>query len=121
VQVGILTQTSPGPLELLEYLPPDITIKPGDTILWKSETPHSVTFGSSGEDLPPGHPTDIPAAKPSDMYDGASFYHSGVFNLGPPGQAPTSFELTFPDAGTFSYICVLHWNVGHVGTVSVQQ
>ena len=121
VQVGALTQTSTGPLELLEYLPPEITIKAGDTILWTADTPHSVTFGSAGEDLPPGPPTAIAAAKPSDVYDGAGFYHSGVFNLGPPGQAPTSFELTFPSAGSFSYLCVLHWDIGHMGTVIVQQ
>ena len=120
VPVGGFTETSVGPLELLEYYPSVITIKAGDTVRWSADEPHSVTFVPEGQELPPGPPTAIPAAKPSDEYDPSLLYHSGVFNLGPPGQAPTSFEVTFETPGAYPYLCVLHWDVGHVGTIVVE-
>ena len=46
------------------------------------------------------------AADDGDTYDGTSLYNSASW-LRAPGS-PTSFELTFPDAGSFNYICALH-------------
>jgi plastocyanin len=117
VPVGALTNSPTGPLELLEYFPSDVEIKAGDTVRWTAKTPHSVTL-LSGQELPTGEPTRIPPARPPDKYDGQSLYHSGIFALGP--QAPAEFELTFPEAGTFPYICVLHVPLGHRGTITVQ-
>jgi plastocyanin len=34
-------------------------------------------------------------------------------------QVPTSFDLTFAESGTYPYRRVLHWDLGHVGTVKV--
>ncbi len=120
VPTGGFTLTPAGPLQLMEYYPTEITVNAGDTLQWSADEPHSVTFLPEGQELPPGPPTAIPAAKPADEYDPSQFYHSGVFNLGPPGQAPTSFEMTFPEPGNYPYLCVLHWDVGHMGTVIVK-
>ena len=120
VPVCAFQLTDSGPLELLEYFPPEVTINAGDTIRWSASNAHSVTFVPEGEGIPPGNPTAIAAAKPGDEYDPGNFYHSGVFTLGPPGVAPTSFELTFPAPGSYPYLCVLHWEVGHTGTVVVE-
>jgi plastocyanin len=67
---------------------------------------------------PSGDPVEIPADKPSDSYTGQGFYHSGAFATGP--DAPTEFQLTFPQPGTFSYTCALHGHIGHNGVVIVE-
>jgi len=33
--------------------------------------------------------------------------------------SPSGFTLTFPTAGTFSYVCLDHQDTGHVGTIQV--
>ena len=117
VPVGALTQSPTGPLELLQYFPPALTISSGDTVRWSASTPHSVTFVTE-TGVPRGNPTTIPEEKPSDEYDGTSFYHSGVLALSP--VSPTEFTLTFSEPGSYPYLCVLHWDIGHIGTIIVQ-
>lgn len=120
VPVGALTNSPIGPLELTEYYPAELKIKAGDAVLWKAAAPHSVTF-LSGEALPVpegGDPALIPAARPSDTYTGQGFYHSGTFALGP--GAPTEFQLTFTQPGTYEYTCALHGPIGHNGMVIVE-
>ncbi len=120
VQVGSVVRAPTGYLELLEYFPPTVRIRAGDTIRWKANSPHTVTF------LPPGQapfdPFETPVTKPSQAYDPSRVYHSGVLGLtdfiGP--EAPSEFELTFPNPGTFPYLCLLHGPLGHVGTVVVE-
>jgi plastocyanin len=120
VPVGALANTPVGPLEILEYFPSELKIKAGDTVRWTADVPHTVTFLSGQElPLPPsGEPAEIPAAKPSDSYTGQGFYHSGALALGP--SAPTEFQLTFPQPGTFPYTCALHGRIGHNGVVIVE-
>lgn len=116
VITGPLIPMPTGYLQLKEYFPRDIQIKKGDSIKWVFETGHSVTF------LPPGEKLASPAppyTKPSPEYDGKSLYTSAV----PPrtGQGNPIFELKFPTAGNFPYLCQLHWErLGHIGTVLVQ-
>lgn len=114
VPVGATKVAPTGYLELLEYFPPEVKIKAGDTVRWVAETPHSVTFGQVQ-----GDPTQAPAAKPSESYDGKSLYHSGIFAFGGP-TAPKQFELKFGNAGSFNYACALHGDLGHKGKVIVE-
>jgi hypothetical protein len=74
-----------------------------------------VTFPATGQDPATIDPFTA-AATTSSVYDGTSFYNSGVFAF---GGAPTSYELTFPTAGSFGYICALHWPLGQTGTIVV--
>lgn len=110
-----------GYLELLEFIPKDLDIREGDTVEWTSTTIHTVTFLEEGQDPNTLDPFATAPAKPSDTYDGDSFYNSGL--IGPEGgpQAPTTFDLTFEDVGTFNYLCLLHAPLGQTGTVTVSE
>jgi plastocyanin len=108
---------APGYLEIKEYFSADIKIKQGDTIRWVFETSHSITFLPAGMQLPNPAP---PASRPSDVYDPALVYTSAVPARQPGGPNPT-WELKFSTAGTFPYICQLHYAwLGHVGNVIVE-
>lgn len=112
-----------GYLELLEFIPPNLGIKAGDTVHWQATAPHSVTFLAPGQNVGAllgqyGGPTGIPAAKPAATYDGKSFYNSGPLSFGPPGS-PKDFSLIFPSQGTFNYLCVFHAASGQLGTITV--
>ncbi len=91
VQVGSVVRAPSGYLELLEYFPPTVRIRAGDTVRWKAQTPHTVTFLPPGQ--PPFDPFETPPTKPSQNYDPTRLYHSGVLGLtdflGP--DAPTDF------------------------------
>lgn len=110
-----------GYLELLDFIPEDLKIKQGDTVEWTSTTIHTVTFAAEGTDPSTLDPFGTAPAKPSDTYDGKSLYNSGL--IGPEGgpQAPTTFDLTFNDVGTFNYLCLLHGFLGQTGTVTVSE
>ncbi len=113
-----------GYLEILEFFPPDLPIKQGDTVLWQATAPHTVTFLAQGQtsgqllQQSGGDPFGVPLAKPSEQYDGVSLYHSGTLAFGPPGS-PETFQLTFPDQGEFPYVCLIHEQFGHTGTIAV--
>lgn len=115
--------TEPGPqpgggtgyLELLQYLPPSLDIGVGDTVEWSTDDVHTVTFTGGAE------PTTLDAfttpATTETTYDGSGQRNSGLFNIGP--GSPSSYSLTFTEAGTFPYLCLLHWPLGQTGTITV--
>jgi plastocyanin len=113
-----------GYVDLMEFIPKALNIKAGDTVVWKAVDPHTVTFLAAGqtavvlEGQYGGDPTAVPLIRPSDKYDGTSLYTSGLLATGAPGT-PDSFTLTFPNAGTFQYICLLHDDQGMTGTITV--
>jgi len=88
-----------------EFAPKTLTIKAGDTILWKNDSSavHTVTddpaLASAKQDA-----TTPPGAEP--------------FNSGPvePGK---QYSRTFAVPGTYKYFCVPHEVVGMVGTIVV--
>jgi plastocyanin len=111
-------------VELLTYLPQEVTIKAGETVRWTyagSMSPHTVTFlGGEApiEDLVPvggeaGPPaitinpnSFFPSDSASQPYSGAGIVNSGW--LGPfPGMAQ-SFEIVFAAPGEYGYYCILH-------------
>jgi plastocyanin len=106
-----------GYLELLRFIPPSLSIEEGDTVKWTAPSVHTVTFLAAGDDPSSVNPFTTPPAG-SDSYDGESLYHSGLLGIPAPG-APNTYELTFPDAGTFNYICALHIFLGQTGQIEV--
>lgn len=107
-----------GYLELQRFIPDNVSISAGDTVQWTASAVHTVTFLKPGQDPATlGDPFAVAPAKPSDSYDGTSLYNSGVLAAGP--GAPTTFQLTFPKAGTFPYLCLIHGSLGQTGTVTV--
>lgn len=69
--------------------------------------PHTVTFGP----VPTGPSALAPSGDPTNYTGGA--LSSGILE---PGK---TFTVTFKKAGTFPYICLLHDEMGMVGTVKV--
>jgi plastocyanin len=81
----------------LSFSPSSVSINPGDTVqwVWKSKAmPHSVTSGNGGAS-------------------------NGLFNSGLQQSNTFTFSHTFPTAGTFPYFCILHFDDGMKGTVTV--
>ncbi|MFN2195632.1 MAG: plastocyanin/azurin family copper-binding protein [Anaerolineales bacterium] len=104
------------------YFPATLHIHVGDTVLWKqnSHEIHTVTF-LAGAALPellvpvPNGPAGalmlnpqvaFPTAPADGLYDGTTYANSGVMSTDP-GQ-PNQFSLTFTQAGTYEYVCVVH-------------
>jgi plastocyanin len=106
-----------GYLELLRFIPPNLEIEEGDTVRWTAPSVHTVTFLADGQDPSSVDPFGTPPTGGS-TYDGSSLYHSGLLGIPAPG-APSTYELTFPDAGTFGYICALHVFLGQTGQIQV--
>jgi plastocyanin len=111
--------------QAFKFYPASITINAGDTITWKHNSgvePHTVTFlgpdGKRPEDIIPEGPPqgnqpprlmlapNVAFATGGNSYDGSAYVNSGVIAAGQPG--PQEFGVTFPKAGTYNYICVLH-------------
>ncbi len=120
VPVGPRNGVPGGFLEIAEFYPKEVKIKKGDTVRWLGFSGHTVTFLPAGQTSPPVAPAPaLAVAKPSPDYDGKSLYNSG--GIGPtPEGAPGVFELKFPSAGTFNYICIPHFPEGQKGTVIVE-
>ncbi len=94
VDVSIPTGTSvPGCEETNDcYLPDNVSINVGDTVIWRNAdtAAHTVTSGS---------PTD----GPDGTFDGSLF------------MAGATFEVTFDDSGSYDYFCMVHpWMQGNV-------
>ena len=97
----------------MAFLPGTISIHPGDTVKWVANSAeiHTVTFLEAGHTLQPYNPaTDDKKSGPGSSYDGHSYYNSGVFATHDP-KLPTSYSLTFPTTGTFTYYCLVHGNM----------
>ena len=111
----------------------DIQIHAGQTVEWDNHdpvTPHTITFGPPPADLvdPSADVTVDPDGARHAVIDSTTdATHSGFIvaapqeRLGLP-QAPlgvTRFRVTFPNTGTFPYVCALHGELGMTGQVFV--
>ena len=127
-----LVDINDGRVQLSEFVPKDVTIQTGDTVIWESRFFHSVTFV---------HPHHRPTAScPSDSLT-VQRSSSGIpsssippacrrFRPGPgvqlghhrdlPGPGIT-YALTFETPGIFKYFCGIHRDLGMEGTIIVQQ
>src|SRR5581483_8571282 len=120
-------------ISVLQFLPGDITVNRGDTIVFTGADPseiHTVTLTSGAEPPPfldirpqPAGPPQIvfPAmvAQPvgGNTYDGTGYLNSGLLF---PGQ---TFALTITaPPGSYQYVCLLHGSAPQnmVGTITVQ-
>ena len=78
---------------------------------------HTVTFPAAGQDPTTIDPFTTPPTTGT-VYDGTSLYNSALLSTGAPGTGST-YELTFPDAGTFNYVCALHQFLGQRASIVV--
>jgi len=131
-RVLVGSQTKSMSVQGERFLPGDITIDAGDSVTWRANAAeiHTVTFFHGGQpqtSVPPLDPTDpnqVTRQGPATM-DSTSYFNSGLLTLlpdaGPLKPLPvyTSYRLTFPDVGTFSYYCLVH-GVMMRGVVHVQ-
>ena len=119
-------------IALYDFLPKDLAIKEGDTVVWTSTSFHALSFSPGQE--PPAfvlpHPQEkgppilqvnpqvaFPA-KPSGEFDGTGYYSSGLFGVGPlPGGL--NFGMTFTKAGSYDYVCPIHKELGMSGNITV--
>jgi plastocyanin len=120
-------------VQLSEFVPKDVTIQTGDTILWESRFFHSVTFVPTPpppdrfvpERLSDGtmqlirNPIIFNPARPAGVFDPAQVFNSGSMGVYPgPGM---TYALTFETPGIFKYFCGIHRDQGMEGTIIVQQ
>lgn len=104
-----------GYLELFEFVPSTLAIKPGDTVHWSAVGVHTVTFPGPGDD--PSTLDPFGPATTGETFDGTALANSGPLNASV--GSPSAYTLTFPTAGTFQYVCLLHQGFGQVGTIEV--
>ena len=127
VLAGIEDTVADG-LEVQAFLPQAIIVREGDTITWKFTPlePHTVTF-LSGED-PPQQVISLPnggvAYNPEAVYptggpgyDGTGVVGSGVVIFDAEAGPELTYSLTFTQAGTYDYVCMIH--PAMTGTVTV--
>ncbi len=119
-------------VSLMSFFPETLQIHVGDTVQWKinSNEIHTVTFlaGGAMPDLlipaPAGQPSPLmfnaavafPTVPNQGLYDGSTYVNSGIMGRDA-GQAQV-FDLTFTQAGSFDYVCVIH-GYAMSGTIEV--
>ncbi len=97
----------------MAFLPSHIWINVGDKVIWtaNSAEPHTVTFLAKGQEDPKFDPNSLEQVLPqgSNVYDGHSYYNSGLISSIPGGfPGGSSYSLTFGVTGTFHYGCLLY-------------
>ncbi|WP_338727840.1 plastocyanin/azurin family copper-binding protein [Haladaptatus sp. DJG-WS-42] len=97
----------------LVFVPEELTIAPGDTVVWENvgAVGHSVT----------AYQNELPTDEPywaSGGFASESAARSGY----PQGNVAggETYEHTFETEGTYGYFCIPHETVGMVGQLSVQ-
>lgn len=94
------------------FSPAVATVKAGQKVTWKTAIPvggHTVTFASPFQS--PREPAAFaPGGAPTGSRYTGGFAHSGL--IGPEPFPTDTFELVFPEPGTYRYVCVLHPGMG---------
>ena len=133
ISVGL----GPREAEVVDFMPKNLTIDQGDTVVWVSSGFHAVVF-PRGERVNfyqtvrrPGEPPIVAVNtqvterfKPSGEFDGTEFVSSGLIGPGVRayGTRPNGigFSLTFNAPGAFAYLCPIHRDVGMIGSITVR-
>ncbi|HET6216806.1 MAG TPA: plastocyanin/azurin family copper-binding protein [Acidobacteriaceae bacterium] len=113
-------ESSNGANQALAFLPNELWIHPGDSIRWTFPTHerHTLTFLKPGQIRPPafgpvfGIPVGCPGITPDGLsFDGSTCVSSGVFLLGEDGgpeAGSLTYSVSFPTAGNFEFVCLIH-------------
>jgi plastocyanin len=119
LQVG--AQSSDQAIQGMAFLPADVWINVGDTIVWtvQSAEIHTVTFLPPGQTPPPFNQNDPKQVLPQggSVYDGTSYYNSGLMSTMTDMPVPGGqrYRLTFGVTGDFTFYCLVHPGmIGHV-------
>ena len=96
--------------QALAFLPNEIWIHAGETITWAFATdePHSVTFLRPGQ-VRPSFTAGCPGTGTTP--DGSPFDGSVCVNSGRITTAGTTYAVTFPVAGNYRLVCLIHTNM----------
>jgi plastocyanin len=120
-----------GRAQAMDFLPKELTVKSGDTVIWGSSYFHTVSFPVTAPPPelvlptpqlagPPAlvlNPLEVIPAKPTATYDPTKYYNSS--DLGPFSPAGYSWSLIFDKPGTYQYLCIVHSDLGMKGTITV--
>lgn len=126
-----------GRVEIDEYFPRNVNVKPGDSVTWLPGGFHTITtpqFPNPAFDLscerPGGQDTPFKGNWGCGVEAGLG---PGAFPSGPSGQAwtgqqinsgivvfpqPRNWTVSYPKAGTFHYVCYIHAAMG--GSVTIK-
>ena len=118
LQVG--AETSDRANQAIAFLPNEVWIHTGDSIRWMFPTHerHTLTFLKPGQTRPPGFgpifgiPVGCPGLTPDgSSFDGSVCVTTGILlqdeNSATATSAP-NYSVTFPAAGNFKFVCLLH-------------
>jgi len=146
-QAGVITSNPPS-FQATLFAPKEISVPVGGSVSWTIFGPHTISFnvpqdavgiltkgadgtvstnlkalgptGGPGQPAPPapGSPAGpSPTVVDAGTWDGKGFLSSGLFRPAPP--AVFAYKLTFTQAGTYPFRCVIHSDME--GTVKVGQ
>jgi plastocyanin len=135
--IGEISATPGGSqtVSVVRFKDENIVIHAGQTVEWTNHdpvTPHTITFGQEPSNVlgPPSSnvTTDADGALHATINSPMDSVNSGLIvaalqEQSGEQQSPlgtTRFRVTFPNPGVFTYRCVLHDNLGMIGTVTVQ-
>ena len=124
----------PATAQSFEFLAKDINIQEGDTVVWDSEMFHNVTFHpgrmhpefivpipqDQGPPIISVNPEVVFPHQPAGEFDGTGFWSSGLIGIDTmPLPGGKTFSMTFSKAGSYKYMCAIHWVLGMEGSVTV--
>lgn len=123
---------------VLRFTKASLVVARGTTVVWDMRDPqeiHAVTFPDGHarasefvipQPQPHGPPMllenpQVVIRIPATSYAGTTLAGSGILlPPGAPGNPPTSYRLTFTEAGRFAYVCAVHAPQGMYGTIIVK-
>jgi plastocyanin len=124
-QAVVGAETKNHAIQGFKFLPGTLYINVGDTVVWttKEAEIQTVTFLAAGTTLPPftGDPSQTTPQAPigsNGVYDGVSYYNSGLLSNFPPLPPwGDSFTLTFNKVGDLTYYSL---TTGMIGVLHVR-
>jgi plastocyanin len=112
-------QTPDKAVQALAFLPNEIWIHAGDSIMWTFPVPepHTVSFLTAGQVRPPAL-----VGCPGTTADGSPYDGSACVNSGRISTVGTTYTVTFPKPGNYRLVCLIHVNMtGIVHVLSAGQ
>jgi plastocyanin len=117
--------------QAFDFLPKELSIKAGDSVVWSSPLIHTITFvpvppipeaflpqaQEAGPPILAANPMVFVPAEPAPIYDPAQYFNSGP--IGPLSPGGLAWILTFDEPGVYEYVCALHHAAGMKGTITV--